>query len=107
MQSLFIYVEFSTSNTKYTTNNILRTSFQNLNRNLYVNLKNVNFKFTMTTHLALLQNESANPQKIMLNTKLFQHFGLWAKNSNKMNNDVEQGEHVLFKLSMNLAHWDL
>ena len=30
-------------------------------------------------------------QKIMLNTQLFQYFGLWAKNSNKMNNDAERG----------------
>ena len=33
----------------------------------------------------------------MLNTQLF---GLWAKNSNKMNNDAERGEYVLFKLGM-------
>ena len=36
----------------------------------------------------------------MLNTQLFQYFGLWAKNSNKTNNDAERGEYVLFKLGM-------
>ena len=37
----------------------------------------------------------------MLNTQLFQYFGkLWAKNSNKTNNNAEQGEYVLFKLGM-------
>ena len=51
-------------------------------------------------HLALLQNESSNPQKIMLNMQLFQYFGLWAKNSNKTSNDAERGEYVLFKLDM-------
>ena len=43
-------------------NNIFPTSFKNLNRNLYVNLENSNFKLTMTTttHLVLLQNKSSN-----------------------------------------------
>ena len=36
----------------------------------------------------------------MLNTQLFQYFGLWAKNSNKTNNNAEQGGYVLFKLGM-------
>ena len=36
----------------------------------------------------------------MLNTQLFQYFGLWAKNSSKTNNNAEQGEYVLFKLGM-------
>ena len=39
-------------------------------------------------------------KKIMLNTQLFQYFGLSAENSNKTNNDAEQGEYVLFKLGM-------
>ena len=39
-------------------------------------------------------------KKNMLNTQLFQYFGLWAKNSNKTNNNAEQGEYVLFKLGM-------
>ena len=39
-------------------------------------------------------------KKIMVNTQLFQYFGLWAKNSNKANNDAERGEYVLFKLGM-------
>ena len=37
---------------------------------------------------------------IMLNTQLFQYFGLLAKNSNNVNNDAERGEYVLFKLGM-------
>ena len=61
-----------------------------------------------TTHLVLLQNESSNPQKVMLNTQLFHYFVVWDKNSNKTNNDVweanfnisetavrEQGEYIL------------
>ena len=76
-------MEFTTSNTRYTTNNIFPTSFKNLNRNLYVNLENSNFALTTTTHLVLLQNESSNPQNIMLNTQLFQYFVVWDKNSTK------------------------
>ena len=53
---------------------------------------------TTTMHLARLQDESSNPQKIMLNTQLFQYFGLWTKNSNKTNNDAEWGKYVFFKL---------
>ena len=83
MLSLFIYVEFTTSNTRYTTNNIFPTSFKNWNRNLYVNLENSNFMLTTTMHLVLLQNESSNPQNVMLKTQLFQHFVVWDKNSTK------------------------
>ena len=43
---------------------------------------------TTTTHLVLLQNKSSNPQNDMLNTQLFQHFVVWDKKCNKMNNDV-------------------
>ena len=63
---------------------------------------------TTTTQLVLLQNESSNPQKGMLNTQLFQYFVVWDKNSNKTNNDVweanfntwetavrEEGEYIL------------
>ena len=63
---------------------------------------------TTTTHLVRLQNESSNPQKVTLNTQLFQYFVVWDKNSNKMNNDVweanfniwetavrDQGEYIL------------
>ena len=56
--------------------------------------------FTTTTPLTLLQNESSNRQKNMLNTQLFQYFGLWPKNSNKTNNDAERGEHIIFKFGM-------
>ena len=38
--------------------------------------------------------------KNMPNTKLFQYFGLWAKNLNITNNNAERGEYVLFKLGM-------
>ena len=63
---------------------------------------------TTTTHLVLLQNESSNPKKVMLNAQLFQYFVVWDKNSSKTNNDVweanfniwemavrEQGEYIL------------
>ena len=43
---------------------------------------------TTAAHLVLLQNESSNPQKVMLNTKLFQYVVVWDKNSHKTNNDV-------------------
>ena len=110
MLSLFIDVEFTTLNTSYTTNNIFPTSSENLNRILLVNPENSNFMLTTPTHLARLQNESSNPQKVTLNTQLFQHFVVWDKNSNKTNNDVhlweanfntwetavrEQGEYIL------------
>ena len=39
-------------------------------------------------------------KNVTLKTKLFQYFGLWAKNSKKTNNDAERGEYVLFKLGM-------
>ena len=83
MLSLFIYEEFTTSSTRYITNNIFPTSFKNLNRNLYVNLENSNFMLTTTTHLVLLQNESSNPQNGMLNTQLFQYFVVWDTISTK------------------------
>ena len=66
-----------------------------------------------TTHLVLLQNESSDPQKVMLNTQLFHYFVVWDKNSNKTNNDVweayfnisetavrEQGEYILGMLDI-------
>ena len=62
LRKFCIYVQLTTTNTKYTTDIIFRTSFKNLNRNL--NLENSNqFMLTTTTHLARLQNGSSNPQK--------------------------------------------
>ena len=43
---------------------------------------------TTTMHLVRLQNESSNPQKVILNTKLFQYFVVWDNNSNKVNNNI-------------------
>ena len=76
-------MEFTTSNTRYTTNNIFPTSVKDLNQILHVNLENSNFMLTTTTHVVLLQNESSNPPNVMLNTQLFQYCVVWDKNSTK------------------------
>ena len=89
-------------------------SFQNFIRSL----ENSNFMLTTTTHLVRLQNESSNPQKVTLNTQLFQYFVVWDKNKkNKTNNNIleanfniwetavrEQGEYILGMLVILLCY---
>ena len=43
----------------------------------------------------MLQNTTSNPQN-----NYAEHTTIWAKNSNKTNNDAERGEYVLFKVGM-------